>query len=490
MKKVSCLVLLLSMLLASALPGCGGENEPETGAPAGKQDPAAAETTGAETEYLDSLPAKTFGGALFSMIGPLNNARQTFALEEETGEPVNDALFQRDIRVEEAYGVDIQTLLVDEPHTTVSNGIIAGDAQYDAVLGTMIQTQKTLTVSGMLTDLQELPYLQPAADWWCASSYETLALDGHLYMTTGPITPQYYFAPSVMAYNHTLADSYGLPDIDQIVLDGGWTLDLFRQYTADTSVDLNGDGEMKPGDDQYAYAYDGGVTANGMFVSSGNSFFQYDEDGRVVVNLVTDKILRDMERISAVLSDEKVTLDGSVAISKYGAQHKCENHEFAAGRSLFVGNSISNMMEFYRDMEDDYSIIPCPKADEEQENYRSYANPWCLGGVGVPLLLADAEKTGYILEVMAYISYETVRPEQYDGMLKTKMARNERQHLLLDLIFDNIFYDLNQIFDFGGSGTLANKALIQNFDTFASDFARIEKKIQTDIDALWESLGE
>lgn len=180
----------------------------------------------------------------------------------------------------------------------------------------------------------------------------------------------------------------------------------------------------------------------------------------------------------------------SGADTEYGAAHKCENLEFAAGRALFVGNSIANMMEFYRDMEDDYSIIPCPKADEKQEDYRSYANPWCLGGVGVPMNITDFEKTGYLLEVMAYISCETVRPEQYDGMLKNKMSRNERQHLLLDLVFDNIFYDLNQIFDFGGSASMAQSALISKFDTFASSYAKIETKIQTAIDDVLLFLAE
>ncbi len=487
MGKKLCLYLLLAGLLTASLTGCGGETAPETET-AGTTETV--EEAAAETDYLQSLPEKTFDGAVFSMIGPQNNARQTFALEEETGEPINDALVRRDILVEDTYAVDIQTLLVGEPHVTVGNAIMAGDAPYDVVLGTMIQTQKTLALGHQLTDLQTLPYLQPAREWWCAASYDTLMLNEHLYMTTGPITPQYYFAPAVMAYNHTLAGNYGLPDIDQIVLDGGWTLDLFKTYTADTSRDLNGDGVMKLSDDQFAYAYDGGVTANGMFVSCGNSFFGYDENGKITVDLLTDKVLADMERIHAILSNETITMDGFAAMSRYGAVQKCENLEFAAGRALFVGNSIANMMEFYRDMEDDYSIIPCPKADEQQEDYRSYANPWCLGGVGVPMNITDPEKTGYLLEVMAYISYETVRPEQYDGMLKNKMARNERQHLLLDLIFDNIFYDLNQIFDFGGSAVMAQNALISRYDTFASDYARIETKIQAAIDEVLLSLAE
>ena len=63
-------------------------------------------------------------------------------------------------------------------------------------------------------------------------------------------------------------------------------------------------------------------------------------------------------------------------------------------------------------------------------------------------------------------------------------------YLLLDLIFDNIFYDLNQIFDFGGSAVMAQNALISRYDTFASDYSRIETRIQAAIDEVLLSLAE
>ncbi|MBQ3591670.1 MAG: hypothetical protein II979_06985, partial [Clostridia bacterium] len=100
MRKKLCLYLLLAGLLASSLTGCGGETAPETETAGTAETP---EETAAETDYLQSLPGKTFDGAVFSMIGPRNNARQTFALEEETGEPINDALVRRDILVEDTY---------------------------------------------------------------------------------------------------------------------------------------------------------------------------------------------------------------------------------------------------------------------------------------------------------------------------------------------------------------------------------------------------
>ena len=49
-------------------------------------------------------------------------------------------------------------------------------------------------------------------------------------------------------------------------------------------------------------------------------------------------------------------------------------------RAYFYGNSLSNIISNFREMESDFGIIPVPKYDEQQENYYAYINTYCLGG--------------------------------------------------------------------------------------------------------------
>ena len=158
-------------------------------------------------------------------------------------------------------------------------------------------------------------------------------------------------------------------------------------------------------------------------------------------------------------------------------------------RALFYGNSLSNIIANFREMKSDFGIIPVPKYDEAQENYYTYINTWCLGGVAVPLTCSDPELTGFMMEALCYQSYELVRPALCENLLKQKVSRDEASAQILDLILDNTYLDLNGLYDFGRSCTFVGDCIVSDTE-FVSGLERLEKKILSDIEKIESTLDQ
>jgi len=115
---------------------------------------------------------------------------------------------------------------------------------------------------------------------------------------------------------------------------------------------------------------------------------------------------------------------------------------------------------YLRDMEDDYGILPMPKYNEQQESYHSFLNAWNSSFIGVPLH-ADVDKAGFVMEAMAYASYEMVRPSIYEIALKTKVTRDSESARAIDIIIESSYMDLNGIYNFGNSTEIVRRAIFE-----------------------------
>ena len=479
MKKHIASLLLIAML-ASFAASCG------EAAPAA--DTTAADTTEAEvtTSYLDTLPSTTYAGKTFTILGPYHASRTTFAAEEETGEPVNDALWRRDREVEERLEIELACILSNDINSVSQNSVLAGDDEYQAIIGTMAQTQKGLAQKTLCLNLNDLPYMTPDAVWWSPEVARSLTVDGKLLFTTSPLTPQFYFGQQVTAYNTRLAKEYKVSGIEDAVLDGSWTIDKLEGMLKDTYRDLDASGDISSGD-QFGLVWETGVGPEAFFVGAGQRFCE-NAGSTLTVELNSESTINALERIRKLL----LNTDLAFHPSKTSDPTDYEDNIFMEGRAMFITVSISHIISKFREMEDDYVIVPVPKLDEKQESYLSYANPWCLGGISVPVTVKDYEMTGHVLETMAYLSWEYVRPAQYDQTLKHKVSRDGSDNTMeiLDLVFEGTYYDLGGIFDFGGSRTVVGNYIKGNSDSYMSDYEAVRSKIGASIEDFMECLPE
>ena len=102
-----------------------------------------------------------------------------------------------------------------------------------------------------------------------------------------------------------------------------------------------------------------------------------------------------------------------------------------------------------RGMEQQFGVVPMPKFDEVQTEYRTLLHDQFT--VFSVLTTVEEEEgrldeVGAVLEAMSSESYKTVRPAYYETTLRTKIAQDPQSAEMFDVIIDNIYIDAGIIY--------------------------------------------
>ena len=123
--------LLLAAMLAT-LAACG--SEPAVG---GNDETTSGKAPDTVTETVEKadIPEDKYEGYEFRMLANEKSVNKLFA-ESETGDALNDAVYQRNRMVEERFGIKISSIpsSTDELMKTVGQSVLAGEDAYDVVL--------------------------------------------------------------------------------------------------------------------------------------------------------------------------------------------------------------------------------------------------------------------------------------------------------------------------------------------------------------------
>ena len=464
--------IISTLLAASTLIGlsaCGTEAqrvettaEPET------------TTEGEVTSYIDTLPKTDYSGQTFTIIGQSYSGRQNFYLEELAGDVRNDALYSRDAAVTERLGITLEYIGMEDRGkvaSTVQQSVLAGDESYNLVINSLSGGMNTLTSGGLLLDLKTIPYLSLDSTLWNKSMLENMSFDGRLYFTTGPISLSYYTMPIAMIMNLRVADEYNVENIYETVKSGKWTVEKLYGYVKDISHDLNNDGKMDE-NDFYGLLMDG-TFGNVLFNSTGIKSVENDK-----LTLDSAASIDAIDKLAGIFGDRDMIFndpdgkDTGLPI-------------FKNGNALFLDYTMNGIARM-RDMNDDFAIIPTPKYDESQDSYNTVCNTWLPSGVGVPKICSDTERTGLVMETMAYYSDIYLTPAVYEVTLKGKVARDDDSSIMLDIIYGNTYFDMVTAFNFNNIAVLLRDAVLGEKENFASKYASAKTKAQAELDKILE----
>jgi hypothetical protein len=479
---IKAIIFTASVLVCGfTLFSCASQSENENAATDTVQ---VTETTAAETEYLDTLPKTNFEGAEFNIIAQHMATRPNFSLGELNGDVLNDALYERERTIEELYNVVINDIGFEDRgvvKTNVSKAALAGDTAYDLVLTSLADGINTLMPAGLLYDLTSLPNIDFSREWWNKSIGRNTTFSGKTYTTTGAITASYYYTPLVLAFNKKLCDEYGVESVYSLVESGGWTVDKVADLIKDLSHDVNGDGTITA-DDFYGLMLDE-EAGKGIFVSAGGKLTEADSSGSYSLALDSDKNITLLTKLNGIFGNRETSL-------LYQSLNSDNVKNFTESRIVFTFITMGNIIGDFRSMEDDYGIAPLPKLDEAQAEYLTHGNPWGPCGVAVPISLKDPEMTGLIMEALAYVSFRTVIPAVYEITLQEKIARDKDSQTMLDLIYKDIYFDLNGIYDFGGSASLVRQYVVGAKADFVSAYTSLKDRAIAALDDIIKAQAE
>jgi len=468
--------LLASLMLLPTLAACSDEG---AGTPADDTTVAdtAADTTTAETEpreterheIKDDLPADLkFDGRTFTMYVGNQSTYDNFVMgvEEKEGDIVNDAVWERNLNVQEQLNFVLKADPYAMAYNTIAEGvstlILAGDSTYDVFLGHQYG-MATLVSRKMFVDGYTLEHINFDQPWWMNSYMDELTLGkGARYLLVSDFNTQAITYIRANFFNKTLYEKlYGDPnELYQMALDGKFTLDHMNQLIEGAYSDLNGDGQTDIADQLGMITTKLQAAVDSYVYGTDVVFTSRDKDGFVQLNMINDESVLLAEKLCAFFNQKAIS---TLADNK-------QNAIFAAGTSLFLGNgmlSAAGSTEL-REMADDFGILPHPKMDEDQKEYYSLVHDTAML-TGVSVQSKNLDMVGAVLEALAAESYRRVTPAWYESALKLKYARDDISSQMVDMIKDsmttNFIYAYNAALNSLGTvyRTLITKNTPENF---------------------------
>jgi hypothetical protein len=480
MKRILCTLLVLFLFIpvtAGLFTGCSGNDDANTPSADTTDSQSTEAVTNADTVInweSAELPTEDFSGRVFNILynGTIT-AGQTWRfidVEEITGEILNDAIYQRNSKIEEIYNISIASVYSGNFQNDLQNSVNAADRAYDTAFGPA-NTLLALAQTGYLLNWNTIPYINLEAQWWDESVINGLTLYDRLFMCTGDISPLTNIRVYSLVFNKDLCRDLSLDLPYQYVLDGNWTIDVFSEYIADVNRDVNGDSKMDY-EDVWGYLSQDGNTYM-MYFSGGGRIAEKNKTGDLELVFNNDKNINLAVKALGVSFDKNKTLMANAYVTANGGSWAAASLWFAAGGSLMRSSVFEPVPRDYRAMDTDFGILPYPKLDENQENY--YTLPENTSMMFCVPMTADAEYSGLILESLAAESVSSVTHAFYEVCLKGKTVRDNESEAMLDIIFGN------KVFDFG---------YLLNLASFNDSLTALEKQSSSDVASKYSSILE
>lgn len=443
LKPISLILLAaLTVSLALSLLACGGGDKTTAETTTQADTTKAAEieeevdSLTARQKVLDDLPDFDFEGRQWRTLTQTEYAWDVW-VEAETGDIVNDAVYQRNRAVEERFNIVI--LPADAPSYTeasakIKSTVLAGEDAYDVFQGHMIQTGGD-ALSKIFLNLYELKHADFTKPWYPKYAIEGLTMNGRMFIGLSDMTLAIIHRTYCYIYDKQMADSYGIEDISKIALEGKWTIDRLIEITNQVYSDLDGDSTKSAGD-YYGFMSPVVNASTTYYYSFDIERLSVDSDGVLTLGYNDERMMTAYEKLNTLFASEGTWSDSKSA----------SVNDFANGHSLIVSTVVGNTLSSLRDYENEYGIIPYPKLDEAQDNYYTI----CGGGVStisVPKTISDTEYNGAVIEALSSETWRNTVPQYYDVALKVKGTRNEDSIQVLDLLLDGRAVDIALCYD-------------------------------------------
>ena len=485
MKRYLTLAITAALMLSAFSCGSGGEGkDSSTSAPdsTGEETTAPEETDGLPEKDMDKFELKIvhFDGNWLSW------ALTKLDAESETGDRLNDAIYKRNRNMEERFNCEInvtgkETITASD----IQSEIMAGDSNYDVWF---MYDNWTLGAVEYLLPWEELPYINLDREWWNPSATEVFNLEGKTYAAAGNYSLSVLSRASGFAFNKDIYNKMNRSEnIYDLAREGKWTIDVMYDTAKNAYIDLDGDSSMNE-NDQYGISGSWKETFWRFLSGSDVRFISKDSNSDPVFDLQKNETaINKMLKIFDLFTEKGIYYNPQTK-----DVHSVQDSEeiFADGRLLFKTVNLFDL-ESLRTCDIDIGILPCPKYDENQENY--YAPSF---GAEISVLLKTLpeerkENVGMLLEALAYDTNANILPEYKEVLLKTKLARDNESEEMIDIIINSIS------FDFGINAwqnevgvPIVQRIYVKNDPNVASTLAKMQKSVDAQIKKLVEKLGK
>ncbi len=481
MKLRTVLSLLLLLTLLASCSDAGPASTEETAAPqSGPETPAAEaeaeETTDGRELYAPDLPQKNYGDYSFRIMSR-DDSMHTYPVhtrdllaEEITGEALNDAVFARNAKIMDTYGVKIvlytenETVSETTPNSLVEASVMADSDDYDMLATHMIYGANT-ALKHVFLNYRDLDYVDFSKPYWNPSAQTAFSVGDNTFLALSDFCFSSNDNTHCMVFNKKLAEDFGVADLYGMIHEGTWTYDAFAKIAQTVAVDANGDGKMTE-DDVFGYFIGGGSGLINWMFAADLHVTAKDADNIPYLDFFSEKTVSVYEWLYSIAKKD---------CTYYVASWVSPDvpRIFGSDHALFMTTQIG-VIEDLREMESDFGVLPYPKWDEMQETYAHYVDGHATI-MAIPKTVRDLEREGIILEAISYESYLSCLPLYYDVLMTKKNVRDEQSGEMLELIYNTRAFDFAYVYDNFGLSFTFQYQVERNTPDLASYYRKNEK---------------
>ncbi|MCI9449683.1 MAG: hypothetical protein HFE30_05455 [Clostridiales bacterium] len=488
-KKITAAVLLLS-LTAALMASCDKDNT-DSKKPTNESGEVSQTGGNADStyDYVDKYVAELaeecggYNGKTVTVI-----SRDTDLPTEEaiTGNLTSDALYRRNMEIEDKFNVKMTSVLATgEGYTDgapsleiadkVKTDTMARTGEYDIIICNIMIGGTNMLIDGTIRPVDDLPALNFSKSWWLNDLEEQLSIGERLYYLTGKVVTGHYSDPAAIIYSKDMAAKYNIGDIYSYVNDGTWTIDKMQEIAS----------VVPTGNDTYRYYAQGGID---LLMGGGITLSGRDADGKPTLpNQLDNNTVSYMEKIASFLNDKTQNIhNDNVIILGSGSTYTAED-AWDDGKFLFWLDNMGRAADVL-ERETEFGILPIPKKDETQENYISYCKADRTAAIFISKSAKDTEMSAYLIEAMAALSEKHLEPAYYDKLLKGRSADGIDERRMLDLIYTTKKYDLADIYKWGEIAKTIDGMLASNIEGLASTYRASIRMATLELDNMIEAI--
>lgn len=434
------------------------------------------ETTEAPIEYV--YPGGNYNGTQIKILvlrtGYWGQDYDDLWIEAADGDVLNDAVYARNLKTEEKLKVAINCETAPDTTAVIKKAVNAGDNTCH-ITQDKLMLLMPLSVSNHLVFFNNVPNINIEAPWYDQNAIKELSIAKKLAVIAGDIEVSDKMAIMALVFNKKIADNLNIENPYSTVDSGKWTFDYFYNIITGATADIDGNGALDE-HDRWGFIVEdfGGWMLLG---SAGNKLAEKDENDIPCLTMDTEKSLTALDKIMQIMYEGN---------GRTGHNYPAELFEsmFMSDLALFSYIAFSSVIPF-RGMESDFGILPMPKYNEAQTKYYSSTSPYVSRSICIPASNTELNMTGAVIEVMSRESTDTVKAAYYDKLLNGKLTRDNESSVMLDLIFDNILYDIGSTFNWGNTWFMYNTFFAEKNTNFVSFYEGYRTKAQ---EALEETI--
>ena len=452
MKKRIIALLCALFVLLPAVVSCATTTDPETsenaqqtqspnGGSASTTIPADDETTGyAVPEFKD------LNGYVFRNLVAMNKMWYPVFFSEngEDGTLLNDALYRREIFLEEKYNCEVEFILDSSAKTTLANHI---GTDTDLCENVYISGTDTMAaaVSGLILDINTLDGLELDKPWWDQRIQKEYLIGKRLFTLEGDMNMLDELRSICVVFNKDLYANYNYNttygSLYDLVENGEWTLELLLQMIDGLTTD--------PTSETGSWGMLSEVSAPYYFFLGRGEKTLTNNNGELTVNIGAESISNTLQYTIEIVKNPTVMIVNNGVW--FGGNDVWTNatNTFKSGNVLFRSNALSSC-NGYLDMTADYGILPVPNKGGSTEYY-CYVSGGNHYPLSFPVNLADVESAMILTEATAYFSRFTLnennvslRDAFYHQLAEYRLARSPEDIRMLDIFFDSKTFDVDQ----------------------------------------------